>query len=55
MDQILDNLPANTDASSLKLSNKPIGLNPAEERYLKQLTNIRLEQVGLQSVVLFHQ
>ncbi|KAF7510700.1 nuclear protein localization protein 4 [Endocarpon pusillum] len=45
--KILDNLPTNTDASTIKLSNRPIGLNPADERYLKDLTKIQLEQVGL--------
>jgi hypothetical protein len=48
--QILDNLPPNTDASSLKLSNKPIGLRLEEERHLKDLKTVCIQDVGLRSV-----
>ncbi|KIW35498.1 hypothetical protein, variant 1 [Cladophialophora immunda] len=48
--QILDNLPANTDASSIVLSNKPVSSkpDPDRERRLVDLPGVELRQVGLQ-------
>ncbi|KIV89110.1 hypothetical protein PV10_08713 [Exophiala mesophila] len=47
--QILDNLPPNTDAASITLSNKPISSksNPENERRLADLPGIEIHQVGL--------
>ncbi|EXJ70625.1 nuclear protein localization protein 4 [Cladophialophora psammophila CBS 110553] len=47
--KILDNLPPNTDASSIVLSNKPVSSkpDPARERRLVELPGVELRQVGL--------
>ena len=45
--QILDHLPPKTDASTITLSNKPIGHSAGEERLLNSLHGIRIHQVGL--------
>ncbi|KIX07513.1 uncharacterized protein Z518_02166 [Rhinocladiella mackenziei CBS 650.93] len=47
--KILDNLPPNTDASSIILSNKPVSSkpDPGRERRLVDLPGIELQQVGL--------
>ena len=45
--QILGHLPSNTDASTIILSNKPIGHSAGEERLLNSLHGIRMHQVGL--------
>ena len=51
--QILDNLPPNTDAASITLSNKPISSksNPENERRLADLPGIEIHQVGLKLVI----
>jgi nuclear protein localization protein 4 homolog len=45
--QILDHLPPKTDASTITLSNKPIGHSAGEERLLNSLHGIKMHQVGL--------
>jgi nuclear protein localization family protein 4 len=45
--QILDHLPPKTDASTITLSNKPIGHSAGEERLLNSLHGIKIYQVGL--------
>jgi nuclear protein localization family protein 4 len=45
--QILGHLPSNTDASTIILSNKPIGHSAGEERLLNGLRGIRIRRVGL--------
>lgn len=46
--KILDNLPPNTDASSIVLSNKPVSKNPQpQERRLAEIPKVQLKQVGL--------
>ncbi|KIX97055.1 uncharacterized protein Z520_07169 [Fonsecaea multimorphosa CBS 102226] len=47
--KILDNLPPNTDASSIVLSNKPVSSkpDPERERRLVDLPGVELRQVGL--------
>jgi nuclear protein localization family protein 4 len=45
--QILDHLPPKTDASTITLSNKPIGHSTGEERLLNSLHGIKIHQVGL--------
>lgn len=51
--QILDNLPPNTDAASITLSNKPVSTksNPENERRLADLPGIEIHQVGLKLVI----
>ncbi|KIV80749.1 hypothetical protein, variant 3 [Exophiala sideris] len=48
--QILDHLPADTDASTIVLSNKPVSSKPVpdRERRLADLPGVELQQVGLQ-------
>lgn len=47
--KILDNLPPSTDASSIVLSNKPVGSTPVpeRERLLADIPKVQLRQVGL--------
>ncbi|KAK4941199.1 nuclear protein localization protein 4 [Elasticomyces elasticus] len=48
--EILDHLPADTDASTIVLSNKPVSSKPVpdRERRLGDLPGVELRQVGLQ-------